>query len=351
MDPTPHPRRWRLRNIVFALCAVAALGLGIRHFVIPPGVAVTHIVRGESITAVYASGNVEPIVETPVAPKIMGRLAELLVDEPVQVKAGQVLARLDDQELRANLAQLQARLDLAQREAERAATLLARHTGTVQDRDKAESALQEARAAFAMADKQRSEYTLVAPGDGMITRRDGEIGQLITANQPVFTMTICAAEQCRQPLRITANVDEEDIPLVQIGQKALIHADAFPDKHFEGTVVAVTPKGNATERNFRVRIALPADHPLHIGMSTEINVIVGVQPDAWLLPASAVHDGKVWVVRDGCLQQVSIAAGPTNSGMIAVKSGLKEQDEVVIAPEENFKAGMRRRGVAPDKKA
>lgn len=348
-NPTP-PKRWRMRNIVLAVVAVAALGFAFRHFVVPPTVAVTHLERGESVTAVYASGNVEPIVETPVAPKIMGRLAELLVDEPAPVKAGQVLARLDDQELRANLAQLQARLELAEREAERASALLVRHTGTVQDRDKAESTLQEARAAFAMADKQRSEYTLVAPGDGKITRRDGEVGQLITANQPVFYMTVCVAAQCQQPLRVTANVDEEDIPLVQIGQKALIHADAFPDKHFEGSVVAMTPKGNATERNFRVRIGLPADHPLHIGMSTEINIVIGVQPDAWLLPASAVHDGKVWVLRDGRLQQVAIVAGPTNSGKIAIKSGLTEQDEIVITPEENFKEGMRRRAAAPEKK-
>lgn len=326
------------------LAGMIAVG---RYFLVVPVVAVTHITQGQSVTAVYASGSVEPIVQMKIAPKLLGRLVSLAVDEQAVVKAGQVLARLDDQELRENLAQLQAKRELAEREAERASALLARHSGTVQDRDKAVSALQEVKAAWAMADKQRSEYTLVAPADGVIIRRDGEVGELIPANQAVFYLASCATASCMtagegNALRITANVDEEDIPLVQIGQKVVIHADAFATQSFEGKIESLTPKGDATERNFRVRIGLPVGSPLRIGMSTELNIVVSVQNDAWLLPVSAVRDNKVWVVKDGRLAQKTVTVGATSSGKIAVKSGLTSDDEVVAVPEENFKVGGKR---------
>lgn len=350
MEQKTTRARWRLNHIVLLLLGVAALAAGGRYLFYVPSVAVTHIARGQSVTAVYASGTVEPIVLMKIAPKLTGRLAELAADETMQVKAGQVLARLDDQELRANLAQLEARLALAKREAERAETLLARRTGTVQGRDKAQSTLQEVQAAWAMADKQRSEYTLVAPVDGVIIRRDGEVGELIPANQALFFLAACAPDACGKALRITANVDEEDIALVQPGQKVLIRADAFPQQSFDGKVETVTPKGDALERNFRVRIALAPDLPLRIGMSTEINIIISVQDDAWLLPASAVREGKVWLVRDGRLEQAKVEVGTTNSDKIAIKGGLTPEDAVVVAPAEDLKAGEKRRALPVDKK-
>ena len=207
----------------------------------------------------------------------------------------------------------------------------------MQERDRTQSALQEARAAYAVAEKQRKEYTLTAPADGLIIRRDGEVGEVIAVNQPVFYMSCCA------PLRITANIDEEDMPLVAVGQSVLIRADAFPGKTFSGTVDAITPKGDATARNFRIRIGLPADSPLFIGMSTEINIVVGVDNQAWLLPATALRDGKVWLVRDGRLEQVAVVTGPANGDKIAIKSGLAPYDKVVTAPGENLKQGEKRR--------
>jgi len=332
--------RGRIKQVIVGLVLLVVLGVVGKALFYVPTVVVTHLTRGQAITAVYASGSVEPTVSLKIAPKLMGRLVELVVDERAVVKAGQVLARLDDQELQANLAQMQARLDLAEREATRSATLLAHRTGTVQDRDKAMSALDEAKAGLAMAKKQQSEYTLLAPADGTIIRRDGEVGELIPANQPVFFMTTNA------PLRLTAQVDEEDIPLVQVGQKVSIRADAFPGQHFEGKVEAVTPQGNATERNFRVRIALPTDTPLRIGMTTEVNIIVGLQDDAWLLPVTAVRDGKVWVMREGRLRQVTVTAGTTSSDKIAIKAGLSPEDAVVVQPEDKMKDGQKRRAAA-----
>ncbi len=331
---------WTLKTVAVLLVGLGLLGAGLYYFWFVPEVAVTRLEQGQAVTAVYASGTVEPVVMLKVAPKLAGRLAALLVDEGDKVQAGQALARLDDTELAANLAQLQARLEWAQKEASRASALLARASGTVQERDKAENTLRETRAAVAMAEKQRSEYTLTAPVSGTIIRRDGEPGEVVIANQALFDLAATPSGG-DTPLRLTVQVDEEDVPQIQVAQRVLVRADAFPDQAFEGQVESVTPKGNATERNFRVRVSLPANTPLRIGMTTEVNIIIAVQDDAWLLPASAVRNGKVWLVRDGRLRQVAVTAKPTNSGRVAVTDGLTKEDWVAASPEEKFKEGMR----------
>lgn len=328
----PLPRR----KIIIAIIAAAAGIAAVWHwFLALPTVETTHIIHGPAVQAVYASGNVEPTVLMKIGPKITGRLAALLADERDQVKAGQILAQLDDEEMGANVAELKARLELAEREFERARTLLARHTGTVQERDRTESALHAARAAYNAAAKQRSEFSLSAPADGTIIRRDGEVGEIIQINQPVFYMACCA------PLRITADVDEEDIPLVKPGQKTLIRADAYPQHRFEGTVDEITPKGDPVARNFRVRVKLPEDTPLMIGMTVEINIITGDKDNAPLLPAAAVANGKVWVVEKGRLKQRTVVTGIMGAAMVEIKSGVDAKDAVATQAETWFRPDRR----------
>lgn len=324
------------RKTMFILGLFLVTGFGAWHWLLQvPAVEVTHLTHGAAVSAVYASGSVEPTVLMKIAPKIPGRLAELLMDERAVVKAGQKLARLDDKELAATVTQLQSKLSLAEREYQRAAALLTRHSGTVQERDRTASDLQTAKAALAVAEQQRSEYTLTAPADGTIIRRDGEVGEMILANQTVFSMACCA------PLRITADVDEEDIPFVQPGQKALIRADAFPGQHFEGSIDTITPKGDPTARSFRVRIKIPEATPLLVGMSVEVNIIVGAKTDAPLLPAGAVSGGKAWVVRDGRLKNITVTTGVSGATLIEVKSGVKPEDDIVVQPETWFRPEQR----------
>ncbi|MGB4102416.1 MAG: efflux RND transporter periplasmic adaptor subunit [Alphaproteobacteria bacterium] len=325
------PRRPVLTAVLFV---VAAFAIWRWQYGVPM-VDVVHLTRGSAVAAVYASGNVEPTVQMKIAPKISGRLVELLVDERAVVKSGQKLAQMDDKELTATVTQLRAKLAWVEREAARAKTLLAQRTGTVQERDRTASDLDAARAALAVAEQQRSEYMLTAPADGTIIRRDGEVGEVVQANQTVFSMSCCA------PLRITAEVDEEDISFVHPGQKALIRSDAFPGRHFEGVVDAVTPKGDPTARNFRVRLKIPEDTPLMVGMSVEVNIVVGTDQDAPLLPSGAVSGGKVWVVRDGRLKHITVTTGVAGATMIEVKSGIKVEDDVVLRPESWFRSEQR----------
>jgi RND family efflux transporter MFP subunit len=292
-------------------------------------------VRGSAVRAVYATGTVEPTVMLPIAPRSAGRLMELNVVEGDQVRAGQTLARLEDADLKKSVDELEARARFANSQLDRAQTLLDRGLGTVLERDRARSEQQAAEATVARAKTLQGFMTLTAPAVGQILQRDGEIGQLIPANQPIFYFSCCA------PLRIEAEVDEEDILLVQSGQRTLIRAPALPGRILEGQVAEITPKGNPATRGYRVWVRFAEEPPLRIGMTAELNIIVAEHPDALLVPTTAVSEGQVWLVRDGRLLRQPVQTGIGGEAKTEIVSGLSETDRVVVRPVAGWREGQR----------
>ena len=325
-------RKWLLRSLLM-LCLLGVAGAAAWHYLGPLEVEAVQPRRGPAVQAVYGSGTVEPTVMLPIAPKVMGRIDRLLVDEGAKVQQGQVLAELDQRELAASVTEWESRLRYAEAQFRRASELYSSRIGTETARDQTRNEMDTARAALERARRQLAEMTLTAPADGTVIKRDGEIGQLIKAGDPVFWMSCCAG------LRVTAEIDEEDIATVKPGQRVLIRADAFAGQAFEGTVGEITPKGDPVARSFRVRIALPADTPLLIGMTVDCNVIVGERTDALIVPASAVSESKVWLLRDGKLARKTVTLGVTGNGMVEIRSGVAAEDRVVVNPGDGVREG------------
>lgn len=327
-------KRLGLAWVIFALVLLGASGFLAWGLFGPITVETASPTWGPAVRAVYATGAVEPTVMLPVAPRTAGRLVEIKVDEGDPVREGQTLARLEDEDLRKSVDELEARARFAKTQLDRAQTLLDRGLGTVLERDRARSEWQAAEAALARARALRSFMTLAAPADGRILQRDGEVGQLIPANQPVFYFSCCA------PLRVEADVDEEDILLVHPGQRALIRAPALPNRALDGEVESITPKGNPVTRSYRVRIRFVGDDmPLRIGMTAEVNIIVEQRENALLIPATALVDGQVWTVREGRLHRQAVATGVTGEAKIEIVSGLAETDVLVVRPANGLKEG------------
>ncbi|MDG4596658.1 MAG: efflux RND transporter periplasmic adaptor subunit [Candidatus Contendobacter sp.] len=328
------------QGIIWTLLALGLLGgggwAGWRGFG-PVTVETARPSRGPAVRAVYAAGTVEPTVMLPIAPRGAGRLVELNVDEGAQVHAGQTLARLEDTDLKQSVDELEARALFAKAQLDRAQTLLDRGLGTVLERDRARSESRAADAAAARAQALRGFMNLTAPADGQILQRDGEIGQVIPANQPIFYFAR------RAPLRIEAEVDEEDILLVQPGQRVLIRAPALPDRVLDGRVAEITPKGNPVTRGYRVWIDFEDETPLRIGMTAEINIVVAEHPNALLAPATAVREGHVWVVREGRLRRQPVRTGFGGEARMEILSGLGDDDTLVVAPTAGLTEGRRAR--------
>ncbi len=329
----PSARRRRWRYAALALVLLAALGAAAWRQAGPLPVKVVRPERGTAVDAIYATGTVEPTVMLPLAPRVGGRLAERRVDEGAKVRKGQVLARLDDADLAGSVDEQQARLAYARQQHERISALAARGFVAAGEADRARAELLAAQAALRRVRAQRDYMALLAPADGTIIRRDGEVGQYISPGQAVFVLACCA------PLRVTAEIDEEDINRVRIGQAVLLKADALPGQVFDGTVSEVTPKGDPVARSYRVRIALANPGALQTGMTVDANLVVARHEQALLLPAAAVHGDRVWLVQERRLKQRRIVAGIRGPQRVEVLQGLQGGELAVAGPDGALSEG------------
>lgn len=313
------------------------LTLVISLWVFPTPVPVLSPHEGQAIEAVYATGTVEPTIMVPIAPRTAAHLIELSAIEGQVVKQGDVLARLEDSEQQAAISDLTARLVFAESDFARKEQLLKTRSVSRDVLEQAKSEVDSLSAQLEKAKAQASYFRLISPADGMIIKRDGEIGELISSGQPVFYMSCCA------PLRITAEVDEEDVPQVAIGQEVLIQSDAFPDKVYHGKIAGITPKGDPVARSYRVRISFDdPNHPFMIGMTVETNIIIQKIEKALLIPATAIaKKNKVQVVHDGVLKDLTIVPGIQNGEDIQIISGLAKTDQIVVPFDQNLKDGQK----------
>lgn len=337
----PLARRHRAITVAVVVLAAAAVW-GIVALTARTQVTVVPVTRGPAVEAVYATGVVEPVNWAKVAPTIVGRIAEVFKRDGAKVKTGDVLMRLDDREAKANLAQLEARLKFTREELDRYQALVQRKIASQQAYERARSDHIQALAAVAAARQRLNDYALTAPLDGIVLRHDGEVGETVSAGQVLYWVGR------EHPLRIVADVDEEDIPQVRLGQEALLTADAFGERVFTGKVAEITPKGDPVNKNYRVRIAIPDTTPLRIGMTTEVNIVVARRERALLIPFSALRKGMVFVVQDGRARRKTVVAGILGDTKVEIRGGLLEGELVVVDPPESLKDGDRVRAKRPE---
>jgi RND family efflux transporter MFP subunit len=306
-----------------------------------PEVAAVAATRGTAVEIVYATGAVEPLRWAKVTSLVRNRILEVCYCEGKTVAKGDVLVRLDDREPRAQLEELRAREEFAKREMERVAQLLGRGVATMQAHEKIGMDLRQIQALISVQMEKLAYYTITAPMDGLVLRRDGEVGEIAEAGQVLFRVGV------PRPLEIVAEVNEVDIPRVAVGQNVLLRTDAFPDRRLEGTVRQITPMGDAVAKTYRIRVALPDDTPLIAGMSVEANVITREKEGALLVPSDAVQDGSVFVIEAGRARRRQVALGIRGSRAVEVASGLKDGERVASPAPAGLADGGRVRATVP----
>ena len=320
--------------ILSIVCLLVSAGAAF-HWLGTDGVEVIRPHRGLAVQAVYATGTVESPVMLPIAPRVAARLKELYVDEGASVRKNQLLARMEDEVVLQTIRELQANEAFLEHEFKRKESLLKQRVISKAELDRARTELAVAEAAVAKAVAESDFMKLLAPADGRIIRRDGEVGELIPAYQAVFWISCCTS------LRISAEVDEEDIALVQPGQRVLIRADAFPQQIYEGSVQSITPKGDPVSRSYRVRIGFSEETSLMIGMTAETNIIIRETPEALLLPSGAVTQGNVWLVEENMLVKRKVTIGAKGLKETEILSGIEDDDVIVLKPRAGLEEGLK----------
>lgn len=302
-----------------------------------PEVAAQRPTRGTAAEVVYATGTVEPEKWAKVVALSRKRITKLCDCEGKPVKAGDVLGQLDDVEERSTLRELEARRARLESDVERTRGLVARAAATQTALDQLVTQLAEYEARIAAQEDRINDLVLRAPMDGVVLRKDGEVGEIagIGATDVLFWVGQ------PKPLRIVADVNEEDIPRVKTGQKVLIRNEGFKDHLLAGTVGDITPKGDPATKTFRAYLTLPADTPLKIGMSVEANIVTQEKAGALLVPAEALIGDKLFLVRDGQLKLASVKTGLRGTRAVEILDGLSETDVVASPAQAPFKDGLR----------
>jgi RND family efflux transporter MFP subunit len=291
--------------------------------------------RGTAVEIVYATGAVEPIHWAKVATLLRGRIVDFCDCEGKPVAKGDVLVHLDEREARAQLRELVAREEFLKQEMSRVSALVGRGAATAQAYERASMDLQQIQGQISVQTERIDQYTIVAPMDGIVLRRDGEIGEIADVGQILFRVGV------PKPLQIVAEVNEEDIPRVADRQTVLLRTDAFPDRRLAGTVQDITPMGDPASKTYRIRVALPDDTPLMPGMSVEANIVTREHPGALLIPADAVQGTTVAVVVGERIDKRQIEVGIRGTRAVEVLAGLSDGDRVASPFGSNLTDGAR----------
>lgn len=283
-----------------------------------------------AIAASYAgTANLEAPGEAQVVAKTSGVMVQLLAEEGDQVRAGQVLARIDGDRVRLEAQRQFATVNKLENNYRRAQELAAAKLVSAEAADQIKFDLQSARASYALAKLELSYTNIIAPISGVIAQRMVKPGNLIALNAPVFRIVNNAH------LEGVLNAPEREMSRLKAGLPLRMMVDAVPGKVFEGKVDRVSPVMDSSSGTFRVVCAFDNAPELRPGMFGRIEVVYDQRQDALTIPRVALIEDEgepaVYVVKGNKAQRRAVTIGFSNGEFAEIRSGLKDGDQVVTA--------------------
>lgn len=303
---------------------------------IPVEVAVA---RRDAVSAFYSgTTTLEAERDAEVVAKIGGVVEELLVEEGQRVEKGQVLARIDDDRLRLQVARAEANLAQLEQEYRRSKKLHERELISAEAYESLAYQLDAMRAELQLAKLELAHTEIRAPFAGVVAKRHVKLGNMLEQHAPAFRVTTY------DPLVAKLHVPERELNKLEAGQPVNLSVDALPGRHFAGVVDRVSPVVDADTGTFTVTVAVKDEAgKLKPGMFGRIDIVYDVHENAVLVPRSAVvtEDAKstVFVVRDGVAVRQLVTTGYTDNGSVEILEGIESGDHVITVGQNSLKDG------------
>ena len=363
--------RRRLMTIILPVILLGGLASGFYVWHSRTALKTELVQLGSINFTVSANGKIVSSEQVEVGPKVGGLVAELTVQEGDMVRAGQVIARLDDQELKARLRQAssaveQARttIEVSQVQLNQAKDQLARvqrlFDGGVAPRAELDDARhaadlraaqlrsssaahREAEASLEYIRTQLANTVVHAPLNGRVITKHHERGRVVPAGDPLYTIAD------NSNLLVRAEVDESDAGKIKIGMPAVITSDAFPGRKITSTIQKIAwrvgrkrvltdnPAEITDTKVLEAEMPIEPDPQLRIGMAMNVKISTGQKDKALLIPRTAVQrrgqDLWVLVVKDGVVEERPVQLGAFEGQIVEVVAGLNPGDAIVVGKE------------------
>lgn len=300
--------------------------------------------------------------------KILGQIVAEPIEEGQHVKAGELLAQIDDRDYQAQLRQAVAARDLAEAnvrlsvaKAERAKKLDGTGAISKDDYDTAINAMEVAQAqlkrdeaAVDYAKFEVGQCVITSPINGIVLKKYRELGDTINYGGQIQAgggATDIAQLADTDDMRAEVDINESDIAKVDLGSVATVISDAYNDRHFDATLVKVYPEADRQKGTVKVEVQIqkPDLHVIKPEMSVKVSFLearTNASVDSTIsVPKSAViTEGSksfVWVVKDSALHRTPITRGHETETSIEIKEGLKDGDMIAMSSGEKFQDGQR----------
>ncbi len=306
--------------------------------------------------------------------RVDGYIARIYVDKGDLVKANQLLVEIDHtdyvhavNQAKANLLSAKAKVVQQDAAVRNAALTLNRMTALIKDQfvsqqdldtaqvnhdgalallDSLRAQVQQMAVALAQAETNLAYSYIRAPFAGYIAERNLDPGSYVsgaTASTSTMSRGMLSVHDI-ETVRTLIEVVEKDVPLIKLGQRAEVRAEAYSSEVFEGTVTRVVQALNRATRTMTVEVDLPnKDHRLKGGMFARVEVLVGKHPQAVQIPLDAVsrleESQYVYVVKDGKAHQVPVELGTRVENRVEVLKGLAGDELLIVSGKDLVSEG------------
>lgn len=280
-------------------------------------------------------GTVRAKLRATLEAKVAGRISKMPVDVGDRVKAGDLIAQLDVEEIGAKLGQAKAHLDQAERDMKRYGSLLSQGAATQQEYDGVRTRYEVAQAAVNEARSMLSYARVTAPFAGVITHKMADKGDLASPGRPLVDL------EDPQTLRLESAVSEGLIGFLEAGMT--IPVQVGEGAPIEGAVAEIAPTANPNSRTFAVKIDLPPREDLRVGQFGRALVPTRRMQILRIPEAAVVRRGQmetVFVAKDGRAVLRIIKTGKRFGEELEVVSGLEAGEAVVVSAPHDLRDGQ-----------
>lgn len=291
-------------------------------------VEVMDVSRG-TISAYYSNtATLEAVEEANIVSKVRGIVQELSVEEGDYVRAGQIIAKIEDDQYRIEAERAKATLDRLFNDYQRNQELFEKELISAEVYENSRFEYESQKSAYELAELNYQHTSIKSPISGVISERFVKIGNMIGIDQDVYRVTDF------DPIQAVLFIPEHERSKIRVGQRTELAADAIPNEIFTGRVERISPTIDPTTGTFKVTVYMDQDQDdLRPGMFGRVKIVYDTRENTKMIPKAAIISEdeiqSVFVIKDSLAFRKIIQTGYVNGLNIEVLNGLEDGETVV----------------------